>query len=388
MAVTMSIDKEWENFISSKYNDDISSDEDEENANEIIQQTSEEFISANLISDLTSEAPKPSTIYISTKTKIAYLNTPIDLKQIFWEIPVIPYAKPINGVIKKQMKFNSNTNEELLFIQEKLKSETYFEEHIITHIDNPTGRIKFKDTRKVSIGVSKKDLMSYRCKKKSAFYNCFVLIIRMRVQEVFKEFHVKVFNTGKLEIPGVQSETIFDFILTQIIEILQPYVEDTLGYKENTTETVLINSNFNCGFFINRESLYDILKFKYNIQSIYDPCSYPGIQCKFYYNPDIGLQNGCQISEENKELYKNVKQVSFMIFRTGSVLIVGRCDENVLMLIYEFLKIILRNEFKNICQKNIKAAENSDVVVKDKKKKLRRKNITIEIQPELESALV
>ena len=384
----MSIDKEWENFISSKYNDDISSDEDEENANEIIQQTSEEFISANLISDLTSEAPKPSTIYISTKTKIAYLNTPIDLKQIFWEIPVIPYAKPMNGVIKKQMKFNSNTNEELLFIQEKLKSETYFEEHIITHIDNPTGRIKFKDTRKVSIGVSKKDLMSYRCKKKSAFYNCFVLIIRMRVQEVFKEFHVKVFNTGKLEIPGVQSETIFDFILTQIIEILQPYVEDTLGYKENTTETVLINSNFNCGFFINRESLYDILKFKYNIQSIYDPCSYPGIQCKFYYNPDIGLQNGCQISEENKELYKNVKQVSFMIFRTGSVLIVGRCDENVLMLIYEFLKIILRNEFKNICQKNIKASENSDVVVKDKKKKLRRKNITIEIQPELESALV
>ena len=384
----MTIDKEWENFISSKYNDDISSEEDEEDANEIIQQTSEEFISANLNYDLTSEAPKPSTIYISTKTKIAYLNTPIDLKQIFWEIPVIPYAKPCNGVIKKQMKFNSNTIEELLFIQDKLKSETYFEEHIITHIDNPTGRIKFKDTRKVSIGVSKKDLMSYRCKKKSAFYNCFVLIIRMRVQEMFKEFHIKVFNTGKLEIPGVQSEIIFDLILSQVIEILQPYVEDTLGYKENTTETVLINSNFNCGFFINREVLYDILKFKYNIQSIYDPCSYPGIQCKFYYNPDVGLQNGCQISEENKELYKNVKEVSFMIFRTGSVLIVGRCDENVLMLIYEFLKIILRNEFKNICQKNMKTAENSETVVKDKKKKLRRKNITIEIQPELELGLV
>ena len=378
----MNIDTEWENFISSKYNDDTSSDE-EEDANEILQQTAEEFISANLISDLTSEAPKPSSIYISTKTKIAYLNTPIDLKEIFWEVPVIPYAKPCNGVIKKQMKFNSNTNEELLFIQDKLKSETYFEEHIITHIDNPSGRIKFKDTRKVSIGVSKKDLMSYRCKKKSAFYNCFVLIARMRVQEVFKEFHIKVFNTGKLEIPGVQSEPIFELILSQILEILQPYVPNVLGYKENTTETVLINSNFNCGFFINREILYDILKFKYNIQSIYDPCSYPGIQCKFYYNPDTGLQNGCQISEENKELYKNVKEVSFMIFRTGSVLIVGRCDENVLMIIYEFLKIILRNEFKNICQKNVKVAENDDTPVKEKKKKLRRKNITIEIQPEL-----
>ena len=377
MAISMDIDQEWENFISSGYGDDISSDVEE--VNEIIKQTNEEFLSANLSSDLSTEAPKATDIYISTKTKIAYLNRIIDLKQLFWDVPVIPYAKPCNGVIKKQMKFNSLSQEELTFIQDKLQSEIYFEEHIITHIDNPTGRIKFKDTRKISIGVSKKDLMSYRCKKKSAFYNCFVLILRMKVQSTFKEFHVKVFNTGKLEIPGVQSEIIFELILEQVVETLQPYMEEKLGYKENTNETVLINSNFNCGFFINREALYDILKFKYNIQSIYDPCSYPGIQCKFYYNPDVGIQNGCQISEENKHLYTNIKEVSFMIFRTGSVLIVGRCDENVLMIIYEFLKIILNNEYKNICQKIIKNSDETEIVVKDKKKKIRRKNITIEI---------
>ena len=203
----------------------------------------------------------------------------------------------------------------------------------------------------------------------------------MRVQNMFKEFHVKVFNTGKLEIPGVQSEPVFEMILNQVLETLQPHVVEPLGYKDNTNETVLINSNFNCGFFVNREVLYDILKFKYNIQAIYDPCSYPGIQCKFYYNPDVGLQNGCQISEENKHLYTNVKEVSFMIFRTGSVLIVGRCDENVLMVIYEFLKIVLINEYKNICQKNIKVGGDDGVTLaKDKKKKVRRKNITIEIQ--------
>jgi len=378
MALNLDIDKEWENFISSNYDDDdISSDGEE--INEILQQTPEEFISANLSADMDSEAPKSTNIYISTKTKIAYLNTPIDLKLIFWQVPVIPYAKPCNGVIKKQMKFNSSTPEELKFIQDKLQDETYFEEHVITHIDNPSGRIKFKDTRKLSIGVSKKDLLSYRCKKKSAFYNCFVLILRMKIADSFKEFHVKVFNTGKLEIPGVQSETAFDMILNQVIQTLRPYVEQTLGYKENTNETVLINSNFNCGFFINREALYEILKFKYNIQSIYDPCSYPGIQCKFYYNPDVGIQNGCQISEENKHLYNDVKEVSFMIFRTGSVLIVGRCDENVLMIIYEFLKIILNNEYKNICQRVSKNGDENTPVVKDKKKKVRRKNITIEI---------
>jgi TATA-box binding protein (TBP) (component of TFIID and TFIIIB) len=378
MAINQDIDKEWENFISSTYDDDdISSDGEE--VNEIIQQTAEEFISANLSADMDSEAPKSTNIYISTKTKIAYLNTPIDLKQLFWQVPIIPYAKPCNGVIKKQMKFNTSTPEELKFIQDKLQYETYFEEHVITHIDNPSGRIKFKDTRKLSIGVSKKDLLSYRCKKKSAFYNCFVLILRTKIADSFKEFHVKVFNTGKLEIPGVQSETAFEMILNQVIQTLQPYLEEPLGYKDNSTETVLINSNFNCGFFINREVLYEILKFKYNIQSIYDPCSYPGIQCKFYHNPDVDLQNGCQISEENKHLYKDVREVSFMIFRTGSVLIVGRCDENVLLIIYEFLKIILNNEYKNICQKVAKNADENPIAVKDKKKKLRKKNITIEI---------
>ena len=374
----MNIDKEWENFISSSYNDDISSD-DENETNQILKQTDEEIISANLNSDFNTEIPKASDIYISTKTKIAYLNMHINLKKIFWEIPIIPYAKPINGVVKKQMKFNSDNISDLDFINDKLKNENYFEEHIITHINNPTGRIKFKDTRKISIGISKKDIMSYRCKKKSAFYNCFVLILRMKVNTIYKEFHVKVFNTGKLEIPGVQSEHTFEMILTQVLEILQPYLDEPLKYKDNTNETVLINSNFNCGFFINRETLYDILKYKYNIHCIYDPCSYPGIQCKFYYNPDIGIQNGCQISEENKHLYKNIKEVSFMIFRTGSVLIVGRCDENVLILIYEFLKVILINEFKNICQKNIKNCDNENNVIKDKKKKIRRKNITIEI---------
>ena len=380
------IDEEWANFISSGYGDDITSD-DEDTA-EIIKNGGE-YISANISTELTSDSPKSSNIYISTKTKIAYLNRHIDLKEVFWRVPVISYATPSNGVIKKQMKFNSIIEEELNCIHEKLKHETYFEEHVITNINNPEGRIKFKDIRKVSIGISKKDIMSYRCKKKSAFYNCFVLILRMKVKEMFKEFHIKVFNTGKLEIPGVQNEETFGMVLDLVIETLQPHITEPIGYKEDSLETVLINSNFNCGFFINRELLYETLKFKYNIQSIYDPCSYPGIQCKFYYNPEVGIQNGCQISEENKSVYTNIVQVSFMIFRTGSVLIVGKCDENVLMLIYEFLKNIFTVEYKHICQKNTGANGTENIIAnKDKKKKIRKKNIIVNIvEAELESLL-
>jgi hypothetical protein len=281
------------------------------------------------------------------------------------------------------MKFNSTTEEELQDIKERLKSESHYDEQIITSIINPIGRIKFKDIRKITIGLSKKDIMSYRSKKKSAFYNCFVLILRLKLENNFKEFHVKIFNTGKLEIPGIQDDNVFEMILQMIIDILQPNMEEKLYYKENTCETVLINSNFNCGFYINREILYDILKYQYNIQSIYDPCSYPGIQCKFYFNPDTDLQNGCQISKDKMDIYQNVKQISFMIFRTGSVLIVGKCDENVLILIYEFLKNIFKNEYQKICQKNTNIDLNEinqmKNINKDKKKKIRRKHILISI---------
>jgi len=388
------IDHEWEKFLSNYNNSDNNSDivDDEEiyednNIDNISQINDYLILSAEITDKI--EHPKSCDIYISTKTKIAYLNQPINLNKIFWEIPIISYASPENGIIKKQMKCNSEQYSEFKFIQDKLDetrekygNNVYIEEHIITSIDNPEGRIKYKDIRKVSIGISKKDLVSYRCKKKSAFYNCFVLILRLKVGTIFKEFHVKVFNTGKLEIPGVQNEETFKIILHIVINTLQPFVSDTLFYKENSAETVLINSNFNCGFFINREALYDILRNKYNIQSIYDPCSYPGIQCKFYYNHDLGIQKGCQISEENKLLYKNISQISFMIFRTGSVLIVGKCDEDILMVVYNFLKEILYNEYEEIFQKSNTNSSNSLINilnVKDKKKKIRKKIVTIDL---------
>ena len=345
------IDGEWDQFITSNTYD----------ANTI-----NEPIAANLDID---DCPKATDIYISTKTNISYLNAPIDLKDVFWKIPVINYGTPKIGVVKKQMKFNSTTPEELEEIQTNLKNELYVDEHIITSINNPDGRIKFKDIRKVSIGVSKKDVVSYRSKKKSAFYNCFVMILRTKCDNTFKEFHVKVFNTGKLEIPGIQTDEMFENIVNMVIQVISPYMQNTITYIPEKTQTVLINSNFNCGFYINREVLFDILRNKYNIECIYDPCSYPGIQSKFYYNVGKEVQTGI------KESSGEVIDVSFMIFRTGSILIVGKCDEGILRHIYQFLKNMLTNEFLNIGIKII----DTDLSQKNKYKKIRKKIITIEV---------
>ena len=105
--------------------------------------------------------PKCDDLYISTKTKVLFLNQEIDIQHVFWEIPIVEYWRPMIGVIKKQMKIVSKTEEEYTEYKKKLENIDYYNENVIKQIHNPAARrIKFKDERKITIGLSKKDIMS------------------------------------------------------------------------------------------------------------------------------------------------------------------------------------------------------------------------------------
>ena len=317
-----SIDDDYENFLNNNYN-----------LNTIINKKQ------NL-------EPLFSELYISTKTIICYLNKEIDIYNIFWKIKLINYNDFKEGILKKQIKISCTDEQEVEKINNYIDNEKNNTINVInlSKISDPHGRTKFKDIRKISIGISKKDLINSRIKEKSAFYNCFVLVLRILFEDKYKEIHVKIFNTGKLEIPGIQKEKMLNIVLSHIKFYMKNFYND-IDYKNNF-ETVLINSNFNCGFYLDRDKLFNILRFKYKINSCYDPCSYPGIQSHFYYdiNENINNQNGLQ-----KNDIKQVK-ISFMIFRTGSILIVGKCEEETIYYIYEFVKNILYNEFNSICK--------------------------------------
>ena len=327
---------------------------------------------------------QPNELYISTKTKVLFLNQEIDLRSVFWNIPVEEYWRPVECVVKKQMKIVSKSPEEYNELVEKLQTVPYYTENVIKQIHNPTARrIKFKDERKITIGISKKDILNCRGKVKNAFYNCFAMIVRFRYQGLFREIHVKVFNTGKLEIPGVLNAEILTIMRGFILRILQPHVSSPLDFLETPEDdNVLINSNFNCGFYINRDVLFNILRSeKYGIETAYDPCIYPGIKCKFYFNNEVGfdteLQTGKIHTEDRgmkmSELGLNVKytEVSFMIFRTGSALIVGNCSEKILVFIFEFIKNILSDEYPTI------AVDMDEPSTKIKKTKLRKKSVNM-----------
>ncbi len=355
------VDDEWELFINSDDNNIFDN-------------------SSKIDDNINNEIPTCEELYISTKTKVLFINNKVDINNIFWKLPIIDYGIPANGIIKKQMKIISNNIDEVNEYKNKLTNIKYYNEHIIKQIDttNARGSI-FKDERKITIGISKKDIMNCRGKPKNAFYNCFAIIIRFKYDNTFKEIHIKIFNTGKLEIPGIINENLLNTVKTMIINILQPYFNSNIQFIDKSSNNVLINSNFNCGFYINRDILHNLLKTKYNIETSYDPCSYPGVKSKYYYNNELNIdsQTGqifkedCNQTVKDLNINKKYTEISFMIFRTGSCLIVGNCNEKILYHVYNFIKNLLQTEYINI--KSVNDTDN----IKKKTIKPRKKIINI-----------
>ena len=139
------LDKEWLNFTTNKT---------------IHKKDERKKISRNEIEENISD------IYISTKTKIAYLNVTIPLHDIFWKLPVLDYSIPKNGILKKSIKINCTNEKESNELNKLISNEKNINVSIISNLKTDK---HYKDVRKIDIGICQKDLLSYRMKKKVHF---------------------------------------------------------------------------------------------------------------------------------------------------------------------------------------------------------------------------
>lgn len=358
----MNTDMAWESFLNTQITDDPSPA-----INVVGKNVTDDYVERVDKEQIIPETPpEVSDLYISTKTKIAYLNTKMPLDEVFWAIKVMPSYSCMNtGVVKKEMKFKSTTKEALQIIldnYEKIPAGPFREQQIKMHMNDETGSTRFRDIRKISVGLSKKQITSFRTKTKGAFFNCFAVILRILWNDEMREVHIKIFNTGKLEIPGIPGKRSDEFLTTvldslikelhYIKEIIPEKGEDfELAYDKDRTETVLTNSNFSCNYLVDREKLSNLLKNTYKILCTYDPCSYPGIQSRFHYVEGRSEQNGNPITAKELEANPNITSiiVPCMIFRTGSVLIVGKFKDDVLYVVYDFIKTLLTREYAYLC---------------------------------------
>jgi hypothetical protein len=371
-----SIDDEWAQFMTGKPDRGVPKDAQSASA------------STNKIPDM----PVCRELYISTKTKKPFLNIDdkIDTLPLFWKIPVIEYWNPIEGIVKKQMKVVCKNEAETAELEKQMLTEYYCKDKkIVKQVENANRKTKYKDERKIAVGMNTKDVMNCRGKEGGgAMYNCIALTIRFKkVDGIFTEIHVKIFNTGKLEVPGILDITLYERIKVFILQVLAPhFLPHVLDFRVPKSDNVIINSNFYSGFNINRDVLHGILRSeKYKIDTIYDSCTYPAVKSKFYFCNALGfdpvLQRGTIQHEDRALKTKDIMisdkytKVSFMVFRTGSCLIVGNCTEEVLMFVYEFVKKVLADEYERIY---VAGDEDTPETKKAQKKtKLRKRKILV-----------
>ena len=342
----MDLDKEWENFLL----DDINK--------------SEEY-KKTYLKPILPKCPKSGELTISTRVKVMLLNiNNIDICNVFWDLYVIKFWEQKEGIIKKQIKYTCFSENEYDTLVKRKKSDSSMTlitlKHVVKEITDHAKaeedqQCLFKNISKVTVGMSKKDILNYRTRVKGAFYNCFMLVLRILDEHnVFKEVNIKIFNTGKMSFPGMITPYLLNKSIVLITNMLSKIMKQSIFYIQDSVETVLINSNFTCNYYLDRNKLFNILKYDYKLHVNYDPCSYPGIQCKYFDNKLNNNNNGqcvctvpcCRKGDGSED--GNCREVSFMIFRTGSVLIVGKCSDELLVIIYEFIKNILYDNYEKI----------------------------------------
>jgi len=126
--------------------------------------------------------------------------------------------------------------------------------------------------------------------------------------------------------------------------------------KVKNYKIVLINSDYYLGFEIKRNVLHDLLVNKYNIFSSYEPCIYPGVNSKYYFNteyldkPYIG-KCYCDIycdGKGNSNGNGNCKKITVAIFQSGSIIITGARDMEQIKNAHNFINRVINDNYNSI----------------------------------------
>ena len=193
-------------------------------------------------------------------------------------------------------------------------------------------------------GFSEKSLIKKRKKKKKKiFYNQATI----HVIHDGKIMNVKLFNNGRIQITGLKNENQAVKLVKKLIQYFKDF--DVMGDYAELIENkiVLINSDFDLGFEVDREKLhYEIIE--NDIYSSYEPCIYPGVNIKYYINTNNtygicecenicnGKGNGCGDGY--------CKKVTIAVFKSGKVIITGGQNQEQIIESYRFITNFIENK--------------------------------------------
>ena len=234
--------------------------------------------------------------------------------------------------------------------------------------------IKFCDENNIQIrSFTKKKIKQKKKpekkKKKDSFYNQVTIIVRI---SDIKTINIKLFKNGSIQMTGCDSIVNTKYSIEKLFEILnKPRYLLNLDKKniniikflktENdkviTIDDIiqcnvhLINCNFNIGFKINRDKLFDIISNK-NSESILEikknniaynrniDIDIPQKYIDSTYDP---IRHACV----NIKLNHPIKTITIFVFESGSIIILGKSCKQIRDA-YNFINVFLLSNYYNI----------------------------------------
>ena len=222
------------------------------------------------------------------------------------------------------------------------------------------------------------------------FFNQTTVIVQL---DKDKKVNVKIFSNGNIQMTGLKSEK--DGIV--VCNTLKKELLNTSGLIDNEIKyaipfkkeliikdinIVLINSDYFCGYKIKRDVLHKIIVTNYKLFSSYEPCIYPGVNTKFFWNKSNVLQDGiCKCTKKclgkgSGDGDGDCKKITVSVFQSGNVIITGARNIEQINDAYNFINNIfesnyqvlkkINNPYLDIYQENI-----SDKIIMVPKKNIR-----------------
>lgn len=237
---------------------------------------------------------------VSVITSIAELNTPIDLELVFKNIEI---SEKITYIEKGELR----------------KGTSY-----------------------------KKKRCSKNNKKNNVFFNQATIHFFLN-----KIINVKIFNNGKIQMTGLKREKQGEEVINELIKIIEDtdkkndhkiFLKKHDKYMFENYRIALINSDFDYKKSINREMLQEIM-INMNMFSSFEPCIYPGVNIKYFYNTSNNECNGvCNCERKCNGKGDGIvlcRRVTIAVFNSGKIIITGAMNRAQLLECYKFINKVI-----------------------------------------------
>lgn len=237
-------------------------------------------------------------------------------------------------------------------------------------------------------GFNPKTISDKKANKKKVFYNQITIILQITPGV---KINIKIFNNGAASITGIKDSSLAKQAVNKLCDSLNNITDKDINYQLKDFDIVLINSDYHIGYEIKRDELHKILINKFKLCSSYEPCIYPGVNSKFFWNSNN--KNGqflgkCMCTKSCNGKGNGIgngkcKKITISTFQSGSVIITGARNMEQISDAYNFINKIFKDYYSDLKKTNAPFLEMDDtkVSIKPQKKEniiyLKKSNIKI-----------